>query len=728
MKKYVIVIFLFFAVACVINGQEVLPVRSGELKKGSGLRVSSDSSIINDTKAGLKEIMSDSVPLIDSISAQSMEKEYAKARLSERAKQDSIRNSQRIYGWKISPRLGERMYVEQDTSNITFHQKTLVDGKDVAVSYLGSVGSASQSKIFFNRPETSRFTFMDVFSYWRKNPEDQVFLNTKVPYSNIFYQESGSKQVAENRFTGTLSSNFGKKFNIGMDVDYIYARGFYANLANKSISYDLNASYIGDKYSMHTFFGFNNLNTTENGGIQDTGYITNPDAYTSFSGRSQEIPVWLNETWNRLRGRHFYMTHRYNLGDDEEVYQVNDSTTSVRKKKDYVAPASIVLTTHYNDHRRTIKSNNSYMDSLFYYKVPSEYKRGYAVDENGNTTEIPVLADIKYTAPIDDYMSFYSLKNTLALAMNEGFRDWVKFGLTAFVEYDMRKYSIPYNLPKSQTHASENIVTIGGVLSKDKGKYLTYRAMAEANLTGGEEYRLEGEITTKLFLKEREFSAKAKAYVKNIKPSYFENNFSSKYWNWNYDFDYTNRLFVGGEIASPSTKTKISGGFERISNYIYYNKDGFIEQASDVNVFSIRLDQQMKVGILHWDNQLVYQKSSSEEVLPLPDLSLYSNLYITGTIAKVLHLQLGADVHFHTEYYAPGYNLLTLQFYNQRETKLGNFPLTTAYLNLLLKNTRFFIMYYNATQGMGNSQSFAVPNYPLNSTGIRLGLSWKFNN
>jgi len=723
MKKYIITIFLLSVVACLLKAQDVVPVKDGKIvKQSNNIRAHLDSTIRVDSLD--LHLPSDSIFLPDSLPADSLEKEYAKARLDERAKADSIRNTLKIYGWKISPRLGEIIYVDRDTSHIDFHKTTLVDGKDVAVSYLGNIGSAAQSKIFFNRPESSRFSFLDVFSYWRKNPEDQIFLNTKIPYSNIFYQESGSKQYAENRFTGTLSSNFGKRLNVGFDVDYLYARGFYANLSNKHVSYDLNASYIGEKYSMHAFFGFNNFYNNENGGITNPLYITNPDSESlgreTFNGKSDQIPVHLKDTWNRLRGRHFFMTNRYNLGDDEEEYRVNDSTLAVRKKENYIAPASIILTTHYNDQRRSIKSNDNRMDTIFYHNVSDEYKKP------GSNP----LDTIKYLTPIDDYMSYYSFKNTLALAMNEGFQDWVKFGLTAFVEYDIRKFSIPDNIgfAGAQRHGSENVLTIGGVLAKEKGRYLRYKAWGEKNLLDSD-FRLEGEVGTTLKFRGKDISAKARAYIKQIKPSYFENNFSSKYWNWSQDFSDIRRVFIGGEIEVPFTKTRISGGVENIQHYIYYGPEGFAMQKSgSVQVISVRLDQRFDAGIFHWDNQVVYQMTSDDEVIPLPDLSLYSNIYLTASIAKVLHMQLGADAHFHTSYYAPGYNPLTLQFYNQRDTKLGNFPIASAYMNLVLKNTRFFIMYYNITKGMGNGQAFTVPNYPVNPSGIRFGLSWKFNN
>ena len=97
-------------------------------------------------------------------------------------------------------------------------------------------------------------------------------------------------------------------------------------------------------------------------------------------------------------------------------------------------------------------------------------------------------------------------------------------------------------------------------------------------------------------------------------------------------------------------------------------------------------------------------------------------------IAKVLTLQMGVDGHFFTEYYAPGYEPLTMQFYNQREEKIGNFPITTAYINLHLKFTRFYIMMYNLTNGMGNGESFTLYRYPVNPRMLKLGISWRFNN
>ena len=86
------------------------------------------------------------------------------------------------------------------------------------------------------------------------------------------------------------------------------------------------------------------------------------------------------------------------------------------------------------------------------------------------------------------------------------------------------------------------------------------------------------------------------------------------------------------------------------SNSVQVNQYG-----NSVQVFSAKLNQNFKFGIFNWENEIAYQKSSNEDILPLPALTAYSNIYLVFRIAKVLRVQLGADVRYFTEYYAPDY-------------------------------------------------------------------------
>ena len=95
-------------------------------------------------------------------------------------------------------------------------------------------------------------------------------------------------------------------------------------------------------------------------------------------------------------------------------------------------------------------------------------------------------------------------------------------------------------------------------------------------------------------------------------------------------------------------------------------------------------------------------------------------------IAKVLGIQLGVDARYFTEYYGPGYDPVLLQFQNQTETKVGNFPLINAYANFHLKKTRIFVMMYNIGKDFSNSRYFSAAHYPVNPMIFKMGLSWNF--
>lgn len=624
-----------------------------------------------------------------------------------------------IPSWKIDPLLGERIPTPMDTVLTGFNNKSLVDGQDVAVGYLGNWGAPAQSKIFFDQQDPSAFIFLDAFNFYYTKPGDQLYLNTKQPYSNIMYQSGGSRQSKEERFTGKISLSFNKYLNVGFYIDYSYARGYYQYLANKQLNTNAFISYTGEKYQMHILVGTNAYNNSENGGITDPRYLSGsvPEDLVN-KNNTLDFPVNLDQTWNKLYGTQIYMANRYNVG-----FKSTDNST------DSIPMATFIFTTHYQDQRRKFYSND--MQGLDqFYNYTGENSSG--VNQN-----------------VNDRMSFWSFKNTLGVVINEGFRDWAKFGLTAYIQQDLRRYTLPAQRNPwtfLQDPFSQNSTFIGGILSKEKGKYLRYNLAAEFGVLGYNlgESKLKADVSTTLNFKDRELIVKANGYIKNLKPTFYQNHFNSKYFNWNKDFSDTRRVFVGGEIYVPSTRTRLSGGVENIQNMIYlsdsittpitYNNPdnhggiNIRQEGGSVQVVSLRLDQNLTFGFFNWNNQVVFQTSSNEDVLPLPKISLYTNAYVQFMVAKVLKVQLGVDAHYFTKYYSPGYDPALLQFYNQKRTKIGNFPFTNAYVNLHLKKTRFFLMMYNILRNTDDSQYLTLPNYPVDPMIFKFGLSWNFTN
>ena len=203
-----------------------------------------------------------------------------------------------------------------------------------------------------------------------------------------------------------------------------------------------------------------------------------------------------------------------------------------------------------------------------------------------------------------------------------------------------------------------------------------------------------------------------------------------------------------GKISLNRWGTRLRAGVENIKNYTYLanagmpvkdsegNVTGFKNNAAvrqhsgNIQVFTAMLQQKLKVGIFHLDGEVTYQKSSEQDILPLPELSAYGNLYMKfGLAKKVLRIEMGADVRYFSKYYAPDYSPAIGLFYNQNpddKIEIGAFPIVNVYANLHLKRTRFFIMMYHVNAGSGKSNYFLAPHYPINPRMIKFGLSWNF--
>ena len=184
---------------------------------------------------------------------------------------------------------------------------------------------------------------------------------------------------------------------------------------------------------------------------------------------------------------------------------------------------------------------------------------------------------------------------------------------------------------------------------------------------------------------------------------------------------------------------------DEIENYTYlatsYTIDGeqrsgltarFLQHDASLTVLTAQLDQRLSLGPLHWDNILTFQTSSDQDVLPLPRLNLFTNLYLQFMVAHVLRVELGASGTWFSRYYAPEYvpqmNAFAVQQNTETRMETGNFPFVDVYANLHLKHARFFVMMNNALGKDFDRQSFLTPHYPLNRSVLYLGVSWNFFN
>ena len=622
---------------------------------------------------------------------------------------DSLKNYPRFTVWKINERTGERLTARPDTLLYNYQQTTVPDGNSVAMGYLGNLGTPTISKLFFERGESSQFVFYDAYHLYNKNPENQLFFNTRIPYAQINYQRSGGNIDKEERLETRFTMNFNRHLNVGFDLDFINAKGFYASQAAKQNNYSAYANYLSDRIEAHVYASQTAITNFENGGISDSIFITNPESIEeNFSSR--DIPVRMRDTWNRMKTNQFYLSARYNLG-------YNKDGATEEADKEFVPVASVILTSRFKEQYRRFLSYDTTQvtrpDASTAQAIDTLYRNKY------------------YQSAVDDSTRYNSFKNTLALSMREGFRDWVKFGLTAFLEHETRTFNLLDTIGDGRYEYREQATSIGGILSKQQGEFLRFNAQADLGVLGANigEFRIEGDVTTSIKIAGKMTTLSGQAYIKNLKPKFLEQQYHSKYFWWNNDFGDIRRVYVGGKLFIPFTNTTFSAGVENIQNLIYLNQDKLpFQEGDNVQIVSARVDQDIKLGIFNWKNSIVYQTSSNEDAIPVPTLSAYSNMFLKTKIVDELTLQLGVDAHYHTKYYAPGYESALLQFYNQRQKEIGNYPLVTGYANMHLKQLRFFVMFYNIAHFVLKPNYFSLPDYPFNPMLFKLGVSVNLNN
>lgn len=638
----------------------------------------------------------------------------------------------KLYQWQLSETLGERKIIPADTTNLNFQNTNLVEGMFGHYNYLGNLGSPRMSRLFFERRDDEPTIFMQPFSSFFVRPDEVRFTNSNVPFTNLTYYKAGSKVNGEERFKSYFSVNANKRLALGFNFDYLYGRGYYTNQSTSHFNAGLFASYIGDKYQMQAVYNNFFLKMNENGGIADDQYITRPEnmADGKKEYESSNIPVRLDKqspTSNRNKDFYIYLTQRYRLGFKRDVTKIESRPTQNKRllaDSTYVAP------------KDTITTEEFVPVTSFIHTIKVERSRHQFRTSNAPEGFFPEKYYINKSNSNDSTTAF-SVKNVFGVALLEGFNKYAKAGLTAYISHKFSRYdlmNVDTLSDMRRMRYTEQEVFVGGELAKRQGKLLHYNVNGEVGLLDKAigQFRVNGNLDLNFRLFKDTVNFYARGYVSNTLPSFYMRHYHSNFYTWDNDnMDKEFRTRIEGELNIERWGTNLRGGVENIKNYTYFNQSALPEQNSgNIQVLSATLSQNFRLGILHLDNEVTWQKTSNATVLPLPELSLYHNLYILTSLAKkVLTVQLGADVRYFSKYKAPAYAPGVQQFHLQPtddQVEIGGYPIVNVYANLHLKRTRIFAMMYHVNAGMGNKNYFLVPHYPINPRLFKIGVSWNF--
>lgn len=723
-------------------------------------------------------------------------------------RKDTLKNEKEIPEgikvWTIDHRFGDRKAAVPDTLSHMFMNTVFTTGLRGEYNTTGNLGAPRINRIFTDRQNEGQFIFTQPFDFFITPIGQFHFTNTLSPFTNITYNTAGNRLNGEDHLTTKFGVNAGKKLGVGFKFDYLYGRGYYQDQSTAHFNYTMYGSYIGDHYQAHLLLSTNHQKVTENGGITNDNYIIHPESY-SDKYTTSEIPTVLSQNWNRNDNQHIFFTHRYNLGfsrkvpmtadeikakkfamaskkDNESSKQEKEPSRNNKKdepiegrpdnakimgiepngqkkindrlalgkhtadsllsieskkqadsmwmKKEFVPVTSFIHTIQFDNYRRIYQA----------YNTPSNY---YA--NNYNVQEY-LSGDSIY-----DKTRYYSLKNTFALSLLEGFNKWAKAGLKAFITSDLRHFTLP-NATGIDSYNEHNL-SIGAQLSKTQGKLLHYDAIAESWLTGSDAGQMKLDVNADLNFKlfGDTLTLSANGFLYRLNPTFYYRHFHSRHAWW--DNDNLSKIIhsrIQGILNYQKTRTTLRVEIDEIKNYTYfassYNtvNDNRVNHAIVVkqnngliHLLTASISQDFTFGPINWENMITYQNSSNKTILPVPALNIYSNLYLRFKIAHVLRCDFGADVRYFTKYYAPDYVPILGQYAIQTNTdtngndnriEIGNYPVANVYANFHLKHTRFFIMLSHFNAGTGRKNYFFTPHYPLNQSILRFGLSWNFFN
>lgn len=624
-----------------------------------------------------------------------------------------------IHSWKLIDLYTAKERVEIDTSIYAFHVHNPVFRRSVSSSYLGNAGLAAMSNYFSDRGLYRDFFFMDHFSVYLRDPSETEYYNTRRPFSLLDFSTGGPRDQNEKILSVLHTQNVTPEFNIGFRYLNINSDGHYQQQAAVTNAISLFASYEYDNYELHANLNLNAARVFENGGLADDESLYNEAL------EPQDLSVRLQNVRSGVRNQSLFFSQSW----QPFLYSGNDTLDDAGSS--WIERFEIFHVFHFDHYKRTYEDDNP--QSGFYPEVLINSNRTF------------------------DSLYYRSLTNTLMLQLPEFSRGIVNFNAKGGIKHELTKGN--YNIPADTTFLIGSgqsappyyfLPEPSDTLVKDREehKYGTSGLTAFARGSIGDvfgiwgkgiyylqgyksgEYELQAGISFDLFEGKNRSLLEASIKQKETTPSLFFRSFSSNHFSWENDFRRTGETGIGGSISMPERNFMVYADFDLINNYIYFDETANPQQYGDIiPVIGLSLKKDIPLWKFNFRNIINYQISGNQDILPLPDISLYHSTWFEQTLIRdILNMQIGFDIYYATGYYGYAYQPATSQFYLQDERPLENYPYLDVFINFKHKRTRMFFKAEHLNAGYLDPEYFSVLHYPRKQQMFKFGLSWSFYN
>lgn len=657
----------------------------------------------------------------------------------------------RIFTWNKGRYFNDVVPRDIDTSYNYYYNDYPFMRKDLNVSYLGIVGSAVQTYNFRKRKSVEGVSFYEPYECYSYNPYTAPMYNTKTPYTELAYWGTlfANDERAENDLHIMTTQNIFPSFNFTLEYDRVGANGMLENEKVDNRTFMAAANYLGKKYQMHGGYIYNKMSKGENGGIVDNFWIRDTTV------GSREIDVRLKDASTLIKKNTVFLDQTYRIPfnfiqkmkDRKVLKKENAYRDSVIATGDSIAIAAMEAFLAEKQEARTAKSAdtlNTDITTAFigHSSEYSTYRKIYEDKIGLEDTEARNLYNNKFyinpTASADS-IRVMKFENKLFIKLQPWASDAIVSAINVGIGDKLMNYYMftpdSYLYKKKGNTVWNSTYLYGGVKGQYKN-YFHWDADGYYTFLGKEinDFGIDANMGFNIypFRRYRKSPISFNAHFgTNLKePDFYQQHYYSNHYKWDNDFSKISTTTLDGTISIPHWKLNIDAGWTLIKNHIYYDGQAMAQQeASAVSVFNVALTKNFKLWGLHFDNQALFQLSSNADVIPLPMVAINARWYWQfNVVKKVMQMQIGANVTYNTNWYAPGYSPALGMFYNQKVEKYGNCPYIDAFVNIQWKRACIFVKFVNVGMGwpMEHADYFSAHGYIRPQRAFKLGIFWPF--
>lgn len=551
---------------------------------------------------------------------------------------------------------------------------------------LGNLGAAARPMMFESRELLGFNTGVHAFDLYMLHPEQLGFFRNRKTFSDLFFSQG------RNQFETNLNARFARTFERGANFSLEYrtlnnlGQYRYQRAKHNALAAGLWVP-IGKRYQAFLIYTNNVIRHQDNGGIvTDTVF-----GEGQFAGPiAAEVLLPREKAATRQDNQSLQLTQHLMLAgkadQNKRTLRATHSITWNRQKYKFA------------DQGTTFDGLGA--DAAF-------FEPFFAVDSRG----------LRHFLEVEKVENAFTL-NTFKPKNTGKPSDLLAVGLShAFFRLNQEPVSSRFS----------NVFLTGqlAITPSDRFSFTAQGALGMLENIG--EYRLKGALSLSL----GKAGILKTGLLSQIRPPglLFDQLYVSKRQIWDNNFAKPIENSIHAVYALPLVGLKVTGRAHLVNNYLYFDQNALPAQTTTpLQVNQLIVEENFRIGSVHFDNMAALQQSNREDVFRLPGWFSKNSVYFSGKVfRRKMQLEAGADFRINADFRPEGYHPLTWQFHLQDEIQQKPYPWVDLFMSFKVQSFRGFARYENCYTWLDKTTVFyQTARHALPFGALRFGIAWRF--